>query len=441
VSLKRKRVEFCNAARKDINGKIKKNNSIKNFGESTVIQKNFDDITKTDIDFLVENKISEIKTLEYKGKLPGSQDSDKKEFLADISSFANASGGDIIYGVKEAVNKDGKKTGEPEAVVPLQGATADETKLQIENLIRTGIEPRIPVHVKAIEGYGTDTKGFIILVRIPQSFASPHMLTFKNTSRFYCRNSAGKYQLDVQEIRNAFLATDSQAERVRSFLQNRLAKIMADETPMHLSMPHRLVLHILPLNSFLNQKHLDLSTDRNLTLNFRPIAVSGWDSRYNLDGFMTYLTEKNTRICQSYCQIFFDGTIEAVYANILRARGGETPQKGSTAFIASVFYERSVVEAVKNYLKGYKALGIDAPIVISMTLLGCKGAYMFTDIAMGLDSEPIDRDVAILPQVQISSLDEEVPTILKPIFDAVWNACGHLRSYNYTENGIWNVRV
>lgn len=133
-----------------------------------MIQKNFDDIAKLDIDFLLVNKISEIKTLEYKEKLPGSQDSDKKEFLADISSFANASGGDVIYGVKEARNENGKKTGEPEAIAPLKSITADEAKLQIENLIRTGIEPRITVHVKAVEGYGADGKGFIILVRIPR---------------------------------------------------------------------------------------------------------------------------------------------------------------------------------------------------------------------------------------------------------------------------------
>ncbi len=405
-----------------------------------MIQKAFGDINKTDIDFLVENKISESKTLEYKEKLPGFKDGDKKEFLADISSFANASGGDMIYGIKASVTKSGKKTGEPKKVVPLQGVTADEAKLQIENLIRTALEPRIPIHVKEIVGYGDNGNGFIILVRIPQSFASPHMVTFKNTSRFYSRNSAGKYQLDVQEIRSAFLATDSQADRIRSFLQNRLAKIMADETPIPLSMPHRLVLHVLPLNSFLNQKHLDFSSDRNLTLNFRPIAVSGWDHRYNLDGFLTYRDSRETKLCDSYCQTFFNGTIEAVYADILRASGGRKPQSGDTAFIASIAYERDVIEAIKKYFKGYKTLGVEAPIVISMALLGCKGAYMYADIAMGLDNNPIDRDVAILPEVQTGSLDEEVPTIMKPIFDAVWNACGHPRSYNYTENGIWNVR-
>jgi len=405
-----------------------------------MIQKDFNDITKADVDFLVENGIGEMKTLEYKAKLPGSQDSDKKEFLADVSSFANASGGDIIYGIREAVSENGKKTGEAGAVVPLEGMTADEAKLQIENLIRTGIEPRVPVHVKAVEGYGKTGNGFVILLRIPQSFTSPHMVTFKNTSRFYCRNSAGKYQLDVQEIRNAFLATDSQAERVRSFIQNRLAKIIADETPMPLSRPHRLVLHVLPLNSFLNRKRLDLSTDHRMTLNFRPIAVSAWDDRYNLDGFMSYRTERDTRVCDSYCQLFFDGVIEAVYANVLRTRGSETPQNADTAFIVGASYERSVVKAMKNYIGGYRALGIDPPLVVSMALLGCKGAHIYTEFDP-LDSNPIDRDVAILPQVEIGSLDDEIPTVMKPIFDAVWNACGHPRSYNYTENGIWNVRV
>ncbi|TKJ34652.1 MAG: hypothetical protein CEE38_17430 [Planctomycetes bacterium B3_Pla] len=404
-----------------------------------MIQKNFGDISQADIDYLIENKVSELKTLEYKKTLLGRQDSDKKEFLADISSFANASGGDVIYGIKEAVDEDGKRTGEPEAVVPIKGVNADEAKLQIENLVRTGIAPRVQIHVKEISGYGDNGEGFVIVIRISQSFASPHMVTFKNTSRFYCRNSVGKYQLDVQEIRNAFLATDSQAERIRSFLQDQLAKIMADETPLRLSTSHRLVLHVLPLNSFLNRKRLDFSDEHNLIMKFAPIAVSGWDRRYNLDGFLTYLADRNTGMCDSYCQTFFDGTIEAVYAKILSTKRGETPQKGGTAFIASKAYEASVVSAVKSYFNGYKTLGIEAPIVISMTLLGCKGAYMWTDF-FSSDSHPIDRDVVLLPEVTADSLDKEVPTVMKPIFDAVGNACGLPGSPNYTKNGIRNVR-
>lgn len=405
-----------------------------------MMQKSFDEISKADIDFLIQNKIAESKTLEYKEMLPGAKDRDKKEFLADVTSFANASGGDIIYGIKATVNSDGKKTGEPEEVVPLIGSTSDEAKLWIENLIRTGVEPRMPVHIKEITGYGEDGNGFVIVVRIPQNFASPYMVTLQNWSRFFCRNSAGKYQLDVQEIRSSFLATDSQADRIRSFLQNRLSKIIADETPLKLSMPHRLILHIIPLNSFLNHRRLDFSIDRELTLNFRPIAAGGWDHRYNLDGFLTYDLCRDTKLCDSYCQVFFDGTIEAVYANILRANRGRKSQDGDKAFIASVAYERWLVEALKNYFNGYKAIGVEAPLIISMELVGCKGAYLYTDFAMGLDNKPIDRDVAILPEVQVANLDEKIPVIMKPIFDAVWNACGHPCSYNYTENGTWNMR-
>lgn len=399
-----------------------------------MIQKNFDEITKADIDFLIDNKIGESKTLEYKETLPGTRDSDKKEFLADISSFANASGGDVIYGIKAAVDQNGKKTGDPESVVCLHGVTADEAKLRIENLIRTGIESRMNIHVKEISGYGNDGDSFVILVRIPQSFASPHMVTFKNASRFYCRNSAGKYQLDVQEIRDAFLATDSQAERIRDFLRNRLAKIMADETPVPLSTPHRLVLHVIPLSSFLNHQKLQLSSDHNLTLDFTPIGAGGWCHRYNLDGFLTYnRNAKDATVNDSYCQLFFDRSIESVYADIVRERDG-------TLFIGSIKYERYIIDAMEKYFRGYKTLEVDAPLIVTMALLGCKGAYLFVSANYGGTWQPIDRDVAILPEVRAKTLDEEVPTFMRPIFDAVWNACGHPHSYNYDENGLWKPR-
>ncbi len=404
-----------------------------------MIQKAFDDITKADIDFLIENKIAEFKTLEYKEKLPGSTDKNKKEFLADIASFANTSGGDIIYGIKAAVDSDGKKTGAPEKVVPLQGKNSDEAKLMIENIIRTGIAPRISVHVKEITGCGDDSNGFIILVRIPQSFASPHLVTSKS-SPFFCRNSAGKYPLDVQEIRSAFLATDSQADRIRSFIQNRLAKIMADETPMKLSAPHRLVLHVLPLNSFLNHKRLDLSNCGNMRFDFTPISINRPDYRYNLDGLLTYKASGKATLCNSYCQVFFDGTIEAVCNDIFRTKDGKIPQDDDIAFIASIAYEQWIVEALESYFSGYKELGVEAPIIIFIALLGCKGVYMFTHSPGGVYDKPIDRDVAVLPEAQTDSLDKDIPTIMKPIFDAVWNACGYPSSFNYTDDGTWNVR-
>ena len=252
-----------------------------------MIDKPFDAISKADVQELISHSTPESRTLEYKQGLPGNSDRERKEFLADVSSFANASGGDILYGVTARVDSDCKKTGEPESVKPLEGSTPDEAKLRLEGMIRENIEPRMRVQIKEIADWGEDGQGFVILLRIPKSFASPHMVTYKKTSRFFSRNSAGKYQLDVGEIRSAVLATESQADRIKRFREERLGRIVADETPVRLSSPHRLVLHVIPIASFLNRERLDLAGNREALYKFGPMGASSDSSRFNLDGYLT----------------------------------------------------------------------------------------------------------------------------------------------------------
>ena len=54
-------------------------------------------IEAADLQALIENEVAESRTIEYKQSLPGNSRDDRKEFLADVSSFANASGGHLIY--------------------------------------------------------------------------------------------------------------------------------------------------------------------------------------------------------------------------------------------------------------------------------------------------------------------------------------------------------
>lgn len=67
-------------------------------------KKEIENITEERINSLKVNQVAEDKHIEYKLILPSEKYDDKKEFLADVSSFTNADGGVIFYGIKA---KDG----------------------------------------------------------------------------------------------------------------------------------------------------------------------------------------------------------------------------------------------------------------------------------------------------------------------------------------------
>ncbi len=65
----------------------------------------FADIRLQHIEDLIEHQVPESRNLEFKRQLPGNSDSEKKEFLADVTAMANSGGGDIVYGMRNFMNK------------------------------------------------------------------------------------------------------------------------------------------------------------------------------------------------------------------------------------------------------------------------------------------------------------------------------------------------
>ncbi|QQE10829.1 ATP-binding protein [Planctomycetota bacterium] len=394
-----------------------------------MIQKPFDDIDKDDIENLIEIEAAESKTLEFKSILPGMTRKDKKEFLADISSFANSSGGDVIYGISEE-DEEGNKTGKASRVMPIFGENADDVIRRLDQLATSGTDPRMSVQIKPINGWqnANGQDGFVVLIRIPKSFRSPHRVTVDNGVRFFCRNSAGKYELDVDDLRDAFLATESQGERIKRFIEDRIAKIIANETPVRLSGASRLAVHIIPIGSFLNRKYHKLEAGSHL--NIRPLGNYGGGGmvKYNLDGCYNAFMDGDES--ESYTQMFFDGTVEAVLADLL---------SDDQDSVCLEYCEDQVVGKLDVYIKNYLQLNIDAPVIISISLLGCKGMRAYIDRRrMRANSGILDRDVAILPVANLAQLtDVVIPELLKSTFDAAWNAFGFPRSYSYDENGKW----
>jgi predicted HTH transcriptional regulator len=92
------------------------------------------EITAADLQALVETKSSEGKEIDFKLTLPGKADSDRREFLYYMSSFANTIGGYLVFGIEE-------KAGVATALVGLEKINPDDQIRRLEEMARDGIRP------------------------------------------------------------------------------------------------------------------------------------------------------------------------------------------------------------------------------------------------------------------------------------------------------------
>jgi hypothetical protein len=214
-----------------------------------VIPKQLNKIELADLNRLV-NIARESKTLEFKQMMPAKSDKEVIQFLAAVSAFANSAGGDLLIGI---ATEDG--VAKTISGVPLSGF--DDEKLRLEQLLADNVEPRLPsVAFHSIEcGNGNH----VVVVRVQKSWTLPHRVT-KN-DKFYGRNSAGKYPLDVGELRNAFVLREGVAERIREFRRGRLAKIVNGDTPGRLLPSTSMVLHVVPIPSFSDRRLINVAEE------------------------------------------------------------------------------------------------------------------------------------------------------------------------------------
>jgi hypothetical protein len=398
------------------------------------LPENIEEITERDLQGLIDNHVLELKKLEYKETLTINTEGEKKEFLADISSFANTTGGDIIYGIAEG------PTHEPVTFVGLDITDIDELKLRLDSIIRDGIQPRIPnIHIKEI---ALQTNQYIIIIRIPKSWLNPHMVVFRGNSKFYSRASNGKYPMDVGEIRSAFIRSDSQIEKMKEFIQSRLSDINSGIYPVPFTNSPKLTLHIVPVSSFETQILENFQRLRSLSDSLLPMFNTlSFNVSFNADGFIVY-TGSLDRPSRGYTQLFRNGVIEAVSSFSI---GSNTPR-----IIPIDLIEWEIIGAVRKYTELLKMFNVEPPAYIFISLIGVKGLVHsgFTN----LDGVPIQKDILILPNVELpifgllhreeeSEQISELLKILKLPFDALSNSVGLPRSLSYDENGTWIRRL
>lgn len=368
--------------------------------------------------------VREARHLDYKRELPKDSNEEKKEFLRDVSSFANAGGGDIVYGVSEAKDLDGKNTGAIAEVRGLQGANKDADELRLQNILRTGISPRIPgVQFHWVDGA---PNGPVLVLRIPRSWEGPHMVTFQKSELFFSRTSVGKYPLDMHQLRAAILDSASAATRARQFRIERVGRIVAGETPVPSVSRPCWCIHVIAVG--IRDGEGDVVSGRRQTLEQGLQPVDGHIVRqlHNLDGFVAYDVHSSHL---GYAQLFRQGAIEAVDGSFLSFHAPD---------IRAYVLEDYMHKAANRYVSLLRKLDVTAPLALSYTFLGVRGMKMKfdgSDMSARYQGLAVDRDELLLPEVLVEA-DTVSWADLRPTLDVLWQAAGHERCrYFDPQNG------
>lgn len=229
-----------------------------------------------------------------------------------------------------------------------------------------------------------------------------------------------------QEISAAFLLSESAAQRCRDFRLDRLRKIQAGETPLPMAEGPKAVLHICPIGLASQRVGLGSDTVNRLLRggSLSPVYESGYNSRYNFDGFLTYTPSESAGLASAYLQVFRSGCIETVDHRILKWNKA----------IPSIDFEEGIIKSLPRYFEALKVLNIETPVFVMISLVGVLGFRMGVSHSIGHQLKEIDRQTLICPEVLVEDFNSNVEAQMKPAFDAVWNAAGSPGSVNYQGN-------
>lgn len=389
-----------------------------------MINKDLDKVAVEDIASLIAYWVEEWKTIDYKVSYSLKTDKEKWDFLANVSSFANTSGWDLIFWIDE-------KEWKAEKMVWVFIENTDEEKLKIEHIIREWIEPRLKVEISFINTW--EDKTYVIVIRNKKSYLWPHRVVYswygKTKHEFYSRNSWWKYLLDTWELRLHFNLSDTIIDKIKNFKDSRISSLLINETPIPFEKWPKIILHIVPIEAFSINPPLTNYSKDEINIKLKPLYCSWWNNKINMNWILTYQSWSK-KDSTSYTQFYRKWIIEVVNSWILEYWDKE--------FHISAI-EKELINYIKTCLKLLRENNISAPIFLFISFTDIKGFCIPENgFNFHFDGEKNIDDNIFLPEIYVENYDIEIEKLLKSTFDILWNCFWVSKSYNYDKN--WNYK-
>ena len=345
--------------------------------------------------------------------------------MKDVCAFANADGGDLVYGIAE-------RDAVADAPFPILEHSADSVRRRMLQIL-DGIEPRIngiSMHdVSFTEG------GFVWVVRVPASFEAPHRLLHDGHSRFVTRNGTVTSDMTYDQLRTAFDRSATLAERARQFREKRCALIADGSTWRPIAEGPIAVVHLVPIAAMTGRSSVDVATLHDQ--GYMAFAQNRWGAMttrtLNFDGLLVHPSVDDETDLYAFSQVYRSGCLETV-RNVTHTYEG--PEVIPSTVVAT--YVREMVNA---FARGAVQLGFAGPAIVAVSVLRVSG------VRLGLGEgyrKPLagrsDRKNLLLPEAWIGALDgfDAIDSVVRPILDTMWQCFDEPRCLEYDREGNWH---
>jgi hypothetical protein len=325
----------------------------------------------------------------------------------------------MLFGV--ATRRDGNvDTGIPERFAGLPGVSADGEIRRWGDTMRTGLNPGI-TFAEWREVPVPEAPAPVLLVRIPAAIVRPHMVTFQGGREIWRRGPAGRYQPDIQELRQMFLTGTTWLDQVEAFRRARVDLVRSRRAYPNVDVSSSFFVHVLPIGRL--DQLLDLRPHEEALRGVGPLDPAGWSPRFNTFGFQTYVATASKGV-PSYAQWFRHGGVEG-YAATFRFQRSSGPS-GVAIDALDRDLLRRVPEFVRTSLERMRSLfSLDPPFAVGIAGFGFVGARIYSADGTRA-SAAIESDVELLPPIIVEDpaaprLDDELLSLL----DIIWQSAGY----------------
>ena len=394
----------------------------------------FDVVDAGDITRLLTDKVNESRIVEYKQMLPQTNERSVAQFCATITSLANSEGGHVIYGVHE---QEGVPVGTP----GVSGLDQDAERRRLQSYLERWVDPKITgIEYRLIPRDDGDP---FLVIQVPRSWQSPHMITREDETTFYkrgmiyARREGMKTLMDAREIRNAFLQAEGLRRSMSDWRRERIEAIRTDQGAIEIEHGPRVFVHVVPFTAFGYGQDVDLTRiDRQHYL-LRPLNGYG-HSTFNFDGILSVQQQGGYRKPQSYLQLFRDGRVEAVDRAVF---SDSHNQPGQAAGLHCTFFASQLSGLMLRVCGFLEILEVGFPIAVLVTIYGAEGLPLLHSGRLRAQAESrFNKRVMDFGDVILNQRPTDIPAMaraLRPMLDALWNAAGWLKCFDFDEEGHW----